>query len=147
MAWLNRTTGVRDLPCRRDFFLFIFLFILGAVHGEHERHSAKHRQNRSHKRSFLDTGKLFISFTFQLRFPVVRPQVFFFFPAGASTAKAARRVPRHGSCKGRMPYQANPMVCRVGWSTADVTARPWSAWKAASAARVCGPRIPSIAPA
>src|SRR5579885_1915447 len=60
MAWLNRTTGVRDLPCRRDFFLFIFLFILGAVHGEHERHSAKHRQNRSHKRSFLDNGKLFI---------------------------------------------------------------------------------------
>src|SRR5581483_428464 len=115
MAWLDRTAGVRNLPCRRDFFLFLFLFILGAVHGEHERHSAKHRQNRSHKRSFLYTGKLFISFTFQLGFPVVRRQAFFLFSGWRLNGKsrAASSAARQLQGKDAISSQSHGLQSRL----------------------------------
>jgi len=58
-----------------------------------------------------------------------------------------RKNSREAVCEQDYRSYVKPSARIVGLSTAEVTANPWSAWKAASAARVCGPRLPSIDPA
>src|SRR5262245_23308596 len=59
-----------------------------------------------------------------------------------ATQRIAARLCNYVACQ----YYARPSVCRVGLSTAEVTANPLSDWNAATVPRVCGPRRPSIAP-
>src|SRR5438876_4684173 len=58
-----------------------------------------------------------------------------------------RKNSREAVCEQDYRSYVKPSARIVGLSTAEVTANRWSAWKAASAARVCGPRLPSIDPA
>src|SRR3989440_10252613 len=70
--------------------------------------------------------------------------------AHAFSRFAERKEPHDGTHHAALQTTpisyATPSVASVGSSITDVTASPLSAWKAAMASRVIGPRLPSIGP-